>query len=97
MTDNNFSYKTGDLFPREGLEVGQSRIDQLLSDKNKLKQAVIEEIKENAVDPENINEEAETDKAANETADVALNGNVNEEAKEKPKTASKKRGKQNVD
>lgn len=97
MTDNNFSYQAGDVFPREGLEVGQDRIDQLLSDKNRLKQAVIEEISEIAVVPENVNKGAKTDEAANETEDVVLNKNVSKETEKEPKTAPKKRGKQNVD
>ena len=44
LTDNNHAYNTGDTFPRDGLIVPESRINELCSANNKLGQPVIEKI-----------------------------------------------------
>ena len=46
LQDNNYKYDVGDTYPRKGLNVLQSRINELASDKNKQKTPVIEEIPE---------------------------------------------------
>ena len=42
LQDFNHLYNVGDLFPRIGMKVSQSRIDELASCKNKLKTPLIE-------------------------------------------------------
>ena len=42
LQDFNHLYNVGDLFPRIGMKVSQSRIDELASGKNKLKTPLIE-------------------------------------------------------
>lgn len=51
LQDNNHKYDIGDTFPRKGLNVLQSRINELASDKNKQKTPLIEEIPENVEEP----------------------------------------------
>ena len=41
LQDFNHLYNVGDLFPRIGMKVSQSRIDELASSKNKLKTPLI--------------------------------------------------------
>ena len=42
LQDFNHLYNVGDVFPRIGMKVSQSRIDELASGKNKLKTPLIE-------------------------------------------------------
>lgn len=44
LQDNNHKYDVGDTYPRKGLNVLQSRINELASNKNKQKTPLIEEI-----------------------------------------------------
>jgi hypothetical protein len=44
LQDNNHKYDVGDTYPRKGLNVLQSRINELASSKNKQKTPLIEEI-----------------------------------------------------
>ena len=46
LQDNNYKYDINDIYPRKGLNVLQSRINELASDKNKQKTPLIEEIPE---------------------------------------------------
>ena len=46
LQDNNYKYDVGDTYPRKGLNVLQSRINELASDKNLQKAPLIEEIPE---------------------------------------------------
>lgn len=46
LQDNNYKYDVGDTYPRKGLNVLQSRINELASDKNLQKTPLIEEISE---------------------------------------------------
>lgn len=46
LQDNNHKYDVGDTYPRKGLNVLQSRINELASHKNKQKTPLIEEIPE---------------------------------------------------
>ena len=46
LQDNNHKYDVGDTYPRKGLNVLQSRINELASDKNLQKTPLIEEIPE---------------------------------------------------
>ena len=51
LQDNNYKYDVGDTYPRKGLNVLQSRINELASDKNKQKMPLIEEIPEKVEEP----------------------------------------------
>ena len=46
MQDNNYKYDVGDTYPRKGLNVLQSRINEIASNKNLQKTPLIEEIPE---------------------------------------------------
>ena len=52
LQDNNFAYNTGDIFPREGLEVSEERIAELASSNNKRRKPLIEEIPEETAEAE---------------------------------------------
>ena len=47
LQDNNYKYDVGDAYPRKGLNVLQSRINELATNKNLQKTPLIEEIPEN--------------------------------------------------
>ena len=51
LQDNNYKYDVGDTYPRKGLNVLQSRINELASHKNKQKTPLIEEISEKVEEP----------------------------------------------
>ena len=69
LQDFNHLYNVGDLFPRIGMKVSQSRIDELASGKNKLKTPLIEIEKDKKIDdfsqymnpPEESTEATETE------------------------------------
>ena len=44
LKDNRHPYKVGDIFPRNGLEVSESRIDELSRDKNRRGEPLIVEV-----------------------------------------------------
>ena len=46
LQDNNYKYYVGDTYPRKGLNVLQSRINELATNKNLQKTPLIEEIPE---------------------------------------------------
>ena len=46
LKDNKHVYSVGDTFPHNGVEVGDERIAELASDKNRLGVPLIEEIAE---------------------------------------------------
>lgn len=64
LQDNNYAYKVGDVYPRQGVQVDQERVNELLSDTNKRKSPLIEveedteeglsEVKEDAEDTQAI-------------------------------------------
>ena len=51
LQDNNYKYDVGDTYPRKGLNVLQSRINELASNKNLQKTPLIEEITEKVEEP----------------------------------------------
>ena len=69
LQDFNHLYNVGDLFPRVGMKVSQSRIDELASSKNKLKTPLIKLEKDKKIDdfsqymnpPEESTETTETE------------------------------------
>ena len=44
LQDNNYKYDVGDTYPRKGLNVLQSRINELASNKNLQRTPLIEEV-----------------------------------------------------
>ena len=52
LQDNNYKYDVGDTYPRKGLNVLQSRINELATNKNLQKTPLIEEIPEFEEAPE---------------------------------------------
>lgn len=54
LEDNEYVYKKGDSYPREGLEVSKKRIKELSSEKNKIGKILIQKIQDNIDDSENI-------------------------------------------
>lgn len=51
LQDNNYKYDVGDTYPRKGLNVLQSRINELATNKNLQKTPLIEEIPEKVEEP----------------------------------------------
>lgn len=82
--DNRYTYKTGDIFPREGVIVSEERLAELSSDANRRGEPLIQEIIEEA--PEAVEEEENTEPAFEEVV------NPPEEIEEKKAEAPKKRG-----
>ena len=62
LQDNNHKYDVGDTYPRKGLNVLQSRINELASDKNKQKTPLIEEITDKAEETKKKKSAEKTDK-----------------------------------
>ena len=62
LQDNNYKYDVGDTYPRKGLNVLQSRINELASDKNKQKTPLIEEIPEKVEEPKKKKSAEKADK-----------------------------------
>lgn len=62
LQDFNHLYNVGDLFPRIGMKVSQSRIDELAGSKNKLRTPLIELEKDKKIDDfsQYMNEPEET-------------------------------------
>lgn len=57
LEDNNYIYKKGDIYPREGLEPTKKRINELSSKKNKIGEVLIQKIEKKEV------QDKETEKA----------------------------------
>ena len=63
LQDNNYKYEVGDTYPRKGMNVLQSRINELASGKNKQKAPLIEEL------PEKVEEKPKTNKKSVKKSD----------------------------
>ena len=66
LQDNNYKYDVGDTYPREGLNVLQSRINELATNKNLQKTPLIEEIPEKVEDPKKGKKSKSVEKADEE-------------------------------
>lgn len=62
MQDNNFDYQVGDEYPRKGMSVLQSRINELAGSKNRQGVPLIEEIPEKAEETKKKKSAEKTDK-----------------------------------
>lgn len=79
--DKNYVYKVGDIYPREGVDVTDERIQELASNKNAIGKPVIEEVMPKPVEKE----EAETESEPEVEAEREENAETEVEADEKPK------------
>ena len=62
MQDNNFAYNAGDEYPRKGLKVMQSRINELAGNENRQGEPLIKEVEEpKAEKPEKKTKSEKTD------------------------------------
>lgn len=52
IEDNEYLYKKGDIYPREGLKPSKKRINELSSKKNKIGEVLIEAVKVEKEDKE---------------------------------------------
>ena len=66
LQDNNYKYDINDIYPRKGLNVLQSRINELASNKNLQKTPLIEEIPEKAEEPKREKKSKSVEKADEE-------------------------------
>lgn len=62
LQDSNYKYDIGDIYPRKGLNVLQSRINELASNKNLQKTPLIEEIPEKVDEPKKKKSVEKSDK-----------------------------------
>ena len=62
LQDSNYKYDIGDIYPRKGLNVLQSRINELASNKNLQRIPLIEEIPEKAEEPKKKKSAEKADK-----------------------------------
>ena len=46
LQDNNHKYHTGEIFPRDGVKVSESRLKELSSNRNRRHEPMIEEVAE---------------------------------------------------
>lgn len=53
LKDNDYIYKEGDIYPREGLKPSKKRIEELSSTKNKIGEQLIAKVEENTEDSSN--------------------------------------------
>ena len=62
MQDNNFAYQVGDEYPRKGMSVLQSRINELAGSKNRQGVPLIEETPEKVEEPKKKKSAEKADK-----------------------------------
>ena len=66
LQDGNFAYQVGDEYPRKGISVLPSRINELASNKNLQKTPLIEEIPEKVEEPKKEKKSKSVEKADEE-------------------------------
>ena len=66
MQDGNFAYQVGDEYPRKGMSVLPSRINELASSKNRQGVPLIEEILEKVEEPKKEKKTKSVEKADEE-------------------------------
>lgn len=59
LKDNDYIYKEGDNYPREGLKPSKKRIEELSSIKNKIGERLIKKIEEEEIAGDSDNKETE--------------------------------------
>ena len=58
LQDNEYSYSEGDIFPRKGYEVTETRLKELLSAENRQRTPLIELVEEKPIKPKRTKKKA---------------------------------------
>ena len=61
LEDNDYIYKKGDIYPREGLEPSKKRIKELASNKNKIGEVLIQKVENEEMKDTEVEEKQETE------------------------------------
>lgn len=70
LQDNGHAYHEGDIFPREGLEVSDERIEELSTDANRRNEPLIKAVEDPVKDiPKESSEEAKEEPQESETGE----------------------------
>ena len=93
LQDNNHKYKEGATYPREGYEPSAERIEELSTDKNRLKTPLIvpEIVISDEEEQEETAAEAVADVAAEETAEEDVSDINDDDIEEKPKKRNRRK------
>ena len=98
LQDNNYKYKEGATYPREGYKPSAERIEELSTDKNRLKTPLIVPdliVADEDTMEENEAAEAVADVAAEETAEETAEEDVSDinddDIEEKPKKRNRRK------
>ena len=94
LLDGNRKYKEGDIYPRDGYEPTAERIEELSTDKNKLKTPlIVPEIvpMDEAESEKEESVEVAADVAAEDSSDEDVPDNDDVDIEEKPKKRTKKK------
>ena len=59
LEDNDYIYKKGDIYPREGLEPSKKRIKELASNKNKIGEVLIQKVENEEMKDTEVEEKQE--------------------------------------
>lgn len=98
LQDNGHAYHEGDIFPREGLEVSDERIEELSTDANRRKQPLIKAIEDPEVElPQEEPKQGPVEDIPEETTEGAKEEPREAETDEQPPrpTKAKRSGKKN--
>ena len=93
LQDNNYKYREGSTYPREGYEPSAERIEELSTDKNRLKTPLIvpEIVLSDEEEQEETAAEAVADVAAEEAVEEDVPDMYDEDNEEKPKKRNKRK------
>ena len=94
LQDNNQKYRVGATYPREGYEPSAERIEELSTDKNRLKTPLIVPdliVADEDTMEENEAAEAAAEVAAEESADEDVPDTEDEDIEETPKKRNRKK------
>ena len=94
LQDNNHKYREGATYPREGYEPSAERIEELSTDKNRLKTPLIVPdliVADEDTMEENEAAEAAAEVAAEESADEDVPDTEDEDIEETPKKRNRKK------
>lgn len=61
LEDNDYIYKKGDIYPRQGLEPSKKRIKELASNKNKIGEVLIQKVENEEMKDTEVEEKQETE------------------------------------
>ncbi|MBO5348987.1 MAG: hypothetical protein J6A89_04120 [Clostridia bacterium] len=97
LEDNNYPYKQGDIYPREGLVVSEERIKELSTINNKLGEVLIQKVEiEETKDLADINNEEDSNKDENENIEDVTDSDKDENENTEDVTDSDKNETENT-